>query len=144
MIRLLKLMYMFRSSCTTIQMGNFVTREQEKRRRVLVVDDEPRVLKFVAIALRLRGFEVVSTTSGEEALELIKSAEPDIVLLDVIMPGIDGFEVLEKLRTFTELPVIIFSASPENRDNAMRLGTNYFMLKPFNLDEMEGRIKAIL
>jgi len=121
-----------------------MTNEKEKRQCVLVVDDQPRVLKFIEIALKIHGFKVISTTSGEDALELIKSDEPDIMLLDIIMPGIDGFEVLEKLRTFTQLPVITFSASPENRDSAIRLGANSFMLKPFDPDELVRRIKAIL
>jgi len=111
---------------------------------VLVVDDHPKVLRFIEIDLKLRGFEVVTTTSGSEAVELVKSAKPDIVLLDIIMPGIDGFEVLKKLRDFTQLPVIAFSASPGNYQDAMRLGANDFMAKPFQPDEMVKRIKALL
>ena len=115
-----------------------------KKPRVLAVDDHPKVLRFVEIDLRLRGFEVITTTSGSEALELVKSAKPDIVLLDIIMPGMDGFEVLSKLRDFTQLPVIAFSASPGNYHEAMRLGANDFMPKPFQPDEMARRIKALL
>jgi len=109
-----------------------------------VVDDHPKVLKFVEISLKIHGYDVISTTSGEEALELIKSAEPDIMLLDIIMPGIDGFEVLEKLRTFKEIPVIVFSAGAENRDGALLLGANDFILKPFEPDEMISKIRAIM
>ena len=115
-----------------------------KKQCVLVVDDHPKVLRFIEIDLRLRGFEVVTTTSGSEALELVKSAKPDIVLLDIIMPGMDGFEVLRKLRDFGQLPVIAFSASPGNYHDAMRLGANDFMAKPFQPDEMVKRIKALL
>jgi len=115
-----------------------------KKPCVLAVDDHPKVLRFVEIDLRLRGFEVITTTSGSEALELVKSAKPDIVLLDIIMPGMDGFEVLSKLRDFTQLPVIAFSASPGNYHEAMRLGANDFMPKPFQPDEMVRRIKALL
>jgi two-component system KDP operon response regulator KdpE len=111
---------------------------------VLVVDDHPKVLRFVEIDLRLRGFEVIATTSGSEALKLVKSTRPDIVLLDIIMPGVDGFEVLKKLRDFTQLPVIAFSASPGNYSEAMRLGANDFIPKPFQPDEMVRRIKALL
>ena len=117
---------------------------EERKRLVLAVDDHPKVLRFVEIDLRLRGFEVITTTSGSEALELVKSAKPDIVLLDIIMPGMDGFEVLSKLRDFTQLPVIAFSASPGNYHEAMRLGANDFMPKPFQPDEMVRRIKALL
>ena len=115
-----------------------------KKPCVLVVDDHPKVLRFIEIDLKLRGFEVVTTTSGSEALELVKSGKPDIVLLDIIMPGMDGFEVLKKLRDFTQLPIIAFSASPGNYQDAMRLGANDFMAKPFQPDEMVKRIKALL
>ena len=115
-----------------------------KTQRVLVVDDQPRVLKFIEIDLKLRGFKVITTSSGEEALELVKSAKPDIVLLDIVIPGMDGFAVLKELRTFTKLPVIAFSASPENQDEALHLGANDFMHKPFNPDDMARRIKVLL
>jgi two-component system KDP operon response regulator KdpE len=115
-----------------------------KKKCVLVVDDHPKVLRFIEIDLRLRGFEVVTTTSGSQALELVKLAKPDIMLLDIIMPGMDGFEVLKRLRDFTQLPVIAFSASTGNYHDAMRLGANDFMPKPFQPDEMAGRIKALL
>ena len=116
----------------------------EKKQCVLVVDDQSKVLKFIEIDLKLRGFKVITTTSGEEALGLVKSAKPDIMLLDIIMPGIDGFAVLKELRTFTKLPVIAFSASPGNQDEALRLGANDFMHKPFDPDDMARRIKALL
>jgi len=118
--------------------------ETKEKQCVLVVDDHPKVLRFIEIGLQLRGYEVVCTTSGQEALDLVKSAKPDIMLLDIIMPGIDGFEVLKELRTFTDLPVIAFSASPGNDDRAMQLGANDFIPKPFNADEMVGRIKRLL
>ena len=115
-----------------------------KKQLVLVVDDEPKVLRFIEIDLRLRGFEVVSTTSGEEALELVKSVKPDILLLDIIMPGVGGFEVLRQLRDFTQLPVIAFSASIANYDESIRMGANAFISKPFNTNELENRIKTCL
>jgi two-component system KDP operon response regulator KdpE len=117
---------------------------EQKKQRVLVVDDHPKVLRFIEIDLRLRGFEVITTTSGSEAMELVRSAKPDIVLLDIIMPGMDGFEVLKKLRDFTQLPIIAFSASPGNYQEAIRLGANDFMSKPFQPDEMVGKIKALV
>jgi len=116
----------------------------EEKKLVLVVDDHPKVLKFIEIDLKLRGFAVVSSTSGKEALELFKSRKPDIVLLDMVMPGIDGFGTLKELRTFTDLPVIAFSASPDNQDEAMRLGASDFVHKPFDPDDMARRISAFL
>ena len=116
----------------------------EERSRVLVVDDNQKVLRFIEIDLRLRGFEVIGTTSGQKALELVKSTKPDIILLDIIMPGLSGFDVLKKLRAFTQLPVIAFSANPGNHDSAISLGSNDFMPKPFDPDEMARRIKALV
>jgi two-component system KDP operon response regulator KdpE len=115
-----------------------------KKRCILVIDDHPKVLKFIEIDLKLRGFEVCCATSGKEALALTKSVKPDIVLLDMIMPGMDGFEILRELRSFTDLPVIAFSASPGNQDEALRLGANDFVHKPFDPDEMARRIKVLL
>lgn len=111
---------------------------------MLVVDDHPKVLKFIEVDLKLRGYEVITTTSGAEALELAKATQPDIMLLDVVMPEIDGFEVLKRLRSFTQLPVIAFSASPGNHDDALKLGANDFVAKPFHPDDMVKRIKALL
>lgn len=116
----------------------------EKKQRVLVVDDQPKVLRFIEIDLKLRGFEVVTTSSGETALELIKAEEPDIMLLDVIMPEVDGFEVLRRLRVFSKLPVIAFSASHGSQDEAIKCGANDFLNKPFRTDEMVRRIEALI
>jgi two-component system, OmpR family, KDP operon response regulator KdpE len=116
----------------------------DKKKSVLVVDDQPKVLKFIEIDLKLRGFHVVTTGSGEEALGLIISMKPDVVLLDMIMPGMDGFEVLKKIRISSNLPVIAFSASPGNQDLAMEAGANEFMHKPFDPDNMAQRINALI
>jgi len=116
----------------------------QKKKLVLVVDDQPQVLKFIEIDLKLRGFNVLTTVSGEKALNLVNAMKPDIILLDMVMPGTDGFEVLNKLRAFTDLPVIAFSASPGNQDLAMNAGANDFMHKPFDPDDMAKKIKVLL
>lgn len=115
-----------------------------KKKCVLVVDDHPKVLRFVEINLKLHGFDVIIATSGEEALKLVESEKPDMMLLDIIMPGIDGFEVLKRLRGFSQMPVITFSASSANSREAVLLGSNDFISKPFQPDEMVRRIKALL
>jgi two-component system KDP operon response regulator KdpE len=102
------------------------------------------VLRFIEVDLKLRGFAVITATSGEQALELVKSARPDIMLLDVVMPEMNGYEVLKKLRNFTRLPVIAFSASPGNRDDALRFGASDFISKPFDPDDMARRISTLL
>jgi DNA-binding response OmpR family regulator len=116
----------------------------EARKRVLVVDDEPAILKILGIKLRISGYDVVTASSGEEALALIRSTRPDIILLDVIMPGIDGFEVLQQVRAVSELPVIVFSARPENGHRAFTLGASDFLAKPLDVEEMVGRIGRLL
>jgi two-component system KDP operon response regulator KdpE len=121
-----------------------LTDNNPKKQCVLVVDDHPKVLKFIGIDLRLRGYDVITVCSGEEALEQVKSAKPDIMLLDIIMPGMDGFEVLRQLRCFSQLPVITFSASASNYDDAIQLGANDFLTKPFEPDEMGKRIQALI
>jgi two-component system KDP operon response regulator KdpE len=116
----------------------------DKKNRVLVVDDHPKLLRFIEIDLKLRGFEVITTTSGEEALKMVDSVKPDIILLDVIMPEMNGFDVLKKLRNFTQLPVIAFSASPANKGGALEMGANDFIDKPFQSDEIARRITALI
>jgi two-component system KDP operon response regulator KdpE len=116
----------------------------EKKKLVLIVDDQPKILRFMEIDLKVRGFEVITTTSGEEALGLVRSANPDIVLLDIIMPGINGIEVLRQLRSFSRLPVIAISASTGNHAGAIQHGANAFMAKPFNADDMEDMIHTLL
>ena len=114
------------------------------KKRVLLVDDEPAILKVLSIKLRISGYDVVTASSGKEALDVISSAYPDVMLLDVVMPGMDGFEVLEKLRTSSELPIIVFSARPENAQKALSLGANDFLAKPLDVDDMIKRIEQLL
>ncbi len=125
-------------------MQHIVNDIKKKQCCVLVVDDHPKVLRFVEIDLKLRGFEVLTTTSGKQALELVKSRKPDVMLLDIVMPEMDGFEVLRQLRAFSQLPVIACSASSVNQNDAIRLGANDFVSKPFDPDEMVKRINRLL
>lgn len=116
----------------------------KEKKKVLVVDDESAILRILSIKLRISGYDVVTAPGGKEALDLIYSVRPNIVLLDVIMPGVDGFEVLRKLRTVSDLPVIVFSASSENSQKALTLGANDFLPKPLNLDDLVKRIDTLL
>ena len=116
----------------------------ENKKLVLVVDDHPKLLRFVEISLKLSGFDVVCSGSGREALEQIRSTKPDIMLLDIVMPDMDGFEVLRQLRAFSRMPVIALSASPANHQPALQLGANVFMPKPFAPDELVSRINDLL
>ncbi len=116
----------------------------ETKGKILLVDDEPAILKVLGIKLRVLGYEVITALSGEAGLQLANSAKPDMLLLDIILPGIDGFQVLEKLRLRSELPIIAFSARTENGPKALSLGANDFLTKPFDVDELVRRIEGLL
>lgn len=111
---------------------------------MLVVDDEPGVLRFVNIGLTAAGYEVTTTTSGEEALTLAQSQRYDMVLLDLLTIPIDGFEVLKRLRAFSQVPVIVFTARSFVTDQAMKLGANGFMAKPFRPEDLIKKMESIL
>ena len=115
-----------------------------KKKKILLVDDEKAILNILKIKLRVSGYDIVTAAGGQEALDLISSASPDIMLLDIIMPGIDGFEVLKKMHTISSLPVIVFSARPENAKKAMSLGAIDFIAKPFDMDLLVNKIKVLL
>jgi DNA-binding response OmpR family regulator len=108
------------------------------------VDDERRIGRILTLNLTLSGYEAISVTSGAEALEIAEEQNPDPMLLDIIMPDMNGFQVLESLRSFSKLPVIAFSAGSENGPKALELGANGFVGKPFKVDDMVMRVKRIL
>jgi DNA-binding response OmpR family regulator len=112
--------------------------------QVLVVDDDEKILRFISSSLRLAGYDVCTATCGEEALQLLESKKPQIMVLDILMPVMDGFEVLERLRLVSKLPVIAISAHASNAAQALSLGANGFLAKPFRPDELQKRIKALL
>ena len=116
-----------------------------KQFRVLIVDDEPRILKFLNIKLRASGYEVITANSGQEALSQVQAQDPDLIVLDVLMPGMDGFETLKQIRAFSSVPVIILSAREANIDKikGLKLGADDYLAKPFNPDELVARIEAV-
>jgi two-component system KDP operon response regulator KdpE len=116
-----------------------------KQFRVLVVDDEPRILNFLRSKLKVSGYEVLTATNGAEALEQVQAQEPDLVVLDVLMPKMDGFETLRELRTFSSVSVIILSAKGTNVDKikGLGLGADDYLAKPFSPDELLARIEAV-
>jgi DNA-binding response OmpR family regulator len=116
-----------------------------KRFHILVVDDEQRILNFLSSKLRASGYEVLTASNGTEALEQVQAQEPDLVVLDVMMPKMDGFETLKDLRTFSSVPVIILSAKGSNADKVkgLDLGADDYLAKPFSPDELIARIEAV-
>ena len=116
----------------------------ETKQRVLVVDDEPGIGKVLSIKLRHSGFDVTTTTSGAEAIEIIRKQEPDIVLLDILMPDVTGMDVLDRVRAFSDVPIVVFTAKPDIVQFAMKLGANDSIAKPFNPDQVVKKIEAVL
>lgn len=116
------------------------------KQKIAILDDEPKILRFVAANLRTQNYEVMTYTNGHEMLEDFDRIMPDLVLLDILMPEIDGFEVLEAIRGFSDVPVIMLSACHDARDKvtALDLGSDDYMTKPFTLDELFARIRAVL
>jgi DNA-binding response OmpR family regulator len=113
--------------------------------RILVIDDEQRILNFLSSKLRASGYEVITATSGKEALELVQAQEPNLVVLDIMMPKMDGFETLKELRSFSSVPAIILSAKGTNADKikGLDLGADDYLAKPFSPDELVARIEAV-
>ncbi len=120
------------------------TTNVKKKKRVLVVDDEAAILRIIGTSLRLMGYDVISAGCGKDALKLSETEKPDIMLLDIFMPGMDGLEVLGTLRRKSEMPVIVFSAHSSSREEALKLGANDFVAKPFTPEQMEKKISAVL
>jgi two-component system KDP operon response regulator KdpE len=113
---------------------------------VLVADDEPRITKLVSIALGEEGFRVVTANSGEEALLKAEEVRPDIVLLDIVMPDLDGIEVMRQLRERRPVAVILLTAKGSTADKAkgLDLGDDDYIAKPFHPDELAARVRAVL
>lgn len=114
--------------------------------RVLVVDDEARMIDFVRMNLQLEGFIVLGAGNGIEALDMVRKHIPDLIILDIMMPQLDGFETLRMLREFSSVPVIILTAKGEEEDRVrgLELGADDYVPKPFGARELVSRVKAVL
>jgi two-component system, OmpR family, KDP operon response regulator KdpE len=113
---------------------------------VLIADDEPRIIKLVSMALEDEGFRVVTAVNGEEALRKAEEYRPDVVLLDIVMPDIDGIEVMQQLRERRPVAVILLTAKGSVADKAKGLdhGADDYIAKPFHTDELTARVRAVL
>jgi two-component system KDP operon response regulator KdpE len=114
-------------------------------RSVLVVDDDEQILRALRTSLRARGFDVATAPNGETALDQLASAVPDLVILDLGLPGIDGREVIERLRGWTEVPVIVLSVRDSHAEKVAALdsGADDYVTKPFSIDELLARMRAV-
>jgi DNA-binding response OmpR family regulator len=120
--------------------------EDFERRRILVVDDEERMVRFIRMNLEHDGFQVSEAFNGKQAIQKIRDVTPDLILLDVMMPDLDGFEVLETVREVSQVPVIMLTAKGEEDDRVrgLELGADDYVTKPFSPRELVSRVKAVL
>lgn len=112
--------------------------------KVLVVDDEPQLVRALVTNLKVRGYEVVGAASGEEAVELAATTRPDLLIVDLGLPGISGIEVIEAVRAWSAAPIIVLSVRDGERDKvaALDAGADDYMTKPFGIEELLARVRA--
>src|SRR5512145_1072735 len=120
--------------------------EEFGRRRILVVDDEERMVRFIRMNLEHDGFQVTEAFNGKQAIQKLRDVTPDLILLDVMMPDLDGFEVLETIREGSNVPVIMLTAKGEEDDRVrgLELGADDYVTKPFSPRELVSRVRAVL
>ncbi len=116
------------------------------KQKILVVDDEVSIRRILALRLSMVGYDVVTASDGEEALKTFRQTNPDLVVLDVMMPRLDGYGVCQELRKESDVPIIMLTALVDvaNRITGLELGADDYMVKPFSPKELESRIKALL
>jgi DNA-binding response OmpR family regulator len=112
---------------------------------ILVVDDEPRYIRAIQINLEASGYEVITARDGQTAIELAAGEEPDLILLDIRMGGLDGYEVCRRIREFSAVPIIMLTALAEDADKVAGLdvGADDYVTKPFSADELLARVRAV-
>jgi DNA-binding response OmpR family regulator len=113
---------------------------------ILVVDDDPSILKFIQPNLEARGYRVVTASNGEKAITVTQKEKPDLILLDIMMPEMDGFEACRKIRAFTNVPILMLSAreGENDQEKCAACGANDYLTKPFVLRELLDKVKALL
>ncbi len=117
-----------------------------KKTRILIVDDEPETIKYLSANLRARGYEVLTAEDGRTALQVFQESVVDLIILDIMMPGPDGFEVCQAIRRQSNVPIIMLSARGREKDvvRALDLGADDYLTKPFGVEEMLARVRAVL
>jgi len=117
-----------------------------KKHKIMIVDDEPKIVRFISANMKSLGYETISCASGAQALEQIDLFDPDLILLDLNMPQMDGLETLRRLREFSSAAVVILTARGDATDKVtgLNLGADDYLTKPFALDELFARVNAVL
>lgn len=118
----------------------------DNKAMVLIVDDEPQILRVMRTVLPLRGYDVATAANGDEALDQVRKLHPDIVILDLVMQDMSGLEVCSRIREFSSVPIIILSAKGSEKDKvaALDLGADDYVTKPPGMDELLARMRAVL
>lgn len=114
--------------------------------RILVVDDEPLYVRLLKVNLEQEGYQIVSARDGEEALESVSQNMPDLIILDVMMPKLDGITVTLRIRQFSDVPIILLTAMGEEQDRVrgLNIGADDYVVKPFSATELVARVRAVL
>jgi len=114
--------------------------------RILIVDDEPRYIRLIEANLASDGYQVIKAINGQEAVEKVASHQPDLVLMDIMMPVLDGFAATERIREFSNVPIIVVTARGEEgaRVRGLDLGADDYIVKPFSATEVLARVRAVL
>lgn len=117
-----------------------------KKPRILIVDDDPAIRKFIKANLEAREYEVLTASDGEEGIKIVETEMPDLILLDIMMPKVNGFEVCRRVREWTQIPIVMLSAREGEMDKVKCLdyGADDYLTKPFALRELLSRIKAVI
>lgn len=120
--------------------------EAQRKERILVVDDEASIRRILETRLSMIGYDVVTAADGEEALEVFRKQDPDLVVLDVMMPKLDGYGVCQELRKESDIPIIMLTALGDvaDRITGLELGADDYVVKPFSPKELEARIRSVL
>ncbi len=115
-------------------------------KRILVVDDEPRYLRLLDANLRTDGYDVVTAEDGLQAIDIFSSQPIDLILLDIMMPNLDGFETCQRIREYSNVPIIILTAKGDEQDRVrgLDLGADDYLVKPFSATELLARVRAVL
>ena len=115
-------------------------------KRILIVDDEPQIRKFLRITLMAQGYDVVEAPRGEEGISKCATAQPNLVILDLGLPDLDGQQVIGRIREWSDVPIIVLSVRTKDQEkvSALDSGANDYVIKPFSIDELLARIRAAL
>ncbi|MBX5458106.1 MAG: response regulator transcription factor [Thermogemmatispora sp.] len=117
-----------------------------RKTTILCVDDDPHLLRLVSRNLELEGYAVLTASDGEQALAVFKEQQPDLILLDVMMPRLDGFSVCRRVREYSGVPIILLTARGQDQDKVrgLDLGADDYLTKPFSIEELLARVRAVL